>query len=156
MLRGLRALVFRRRFGTDAGQTGSLQIVGSETMRPVVTACAESFMAENPQADVIVRGGGSGDGMAALLHGMVDIGMISRDLSPKERDYAKSKGIDLSIAELARDGIAIIVHRSNNLAELDFDQLKSVYAGKRTKWRDIAERTAISPSLLAPPGRERR
>ena len=63
-----------------------MQIVGSETMRPVVTACAEEFMTRNPQADIIVKGGGSGDGIAALLHGIVDIGMTSRDLSqPRTR-----------------------------------------------------------------------
>src|SRR5262249_37825461 len=49
---------------------GSVQVVGSESMHPSVTACAEDFMTRNPQADVIVRGGGSGDGVAALLHGI--------------------------------------------------------------------------------------
>jgi PBP superfamily domain len=69
----------------------SLQVVGSETVRPLVTACAESFMASDPSADVIVRGGGSGDGIASLLHGIADIGMVSRPLTPKEREFASSK-----------------------------------------------------------------
>ena len=39
----------------SALQTGSVQVVGSETMRPVVTTCAADFMTRNPQADIIVR-----------------------------------------------------------------------------------------------------
>src|ERR1700741_2324222 len=65
----------------SAAHAGSVQVSRSETLRPVVTACAEDFMTRNPEADVIVRGGGTGDGIAALLHGLVDIGMISRELS---------------------------------------------------------------------------
>ena len=77
--------------------SGSVQIAGSETMRSVVTTCAEEFMTRNPQSDVIVKGGGSGDGIAALLHELVDIGMASRDLTARERDYAASQGIRLAV-----------------------------------------------------------
>jgi phosphate transport system substrate-binding protein len=97
-------------------QTGSVQVVGSETMRPVVTACAEEFMARNPQADIVVKGGGSGDGIAAVLHGVVDLGMTSRDLSSRERDYAASRGIEISAVGLALDGITVVVNRANAVA----------------------------------------
>jgi phosphate transport system substrate-binding protein len=116
---------------------GSLQIMGSETMRPVVTICAETFMANNPQADIIVRGGGSGDGMAALLHGMIDIGMASRPLSPKELGFAATKGIDLRQFELALDGVAIVVHRANPLRELDLDQLQAIWSGQLSQWHEL-------------------
>jgi ABC-type phosphate transport system substrate-binding protein len=72
---------------------GSVQVVGSESMHPSVTACAEDFMTRNPQADVIVKGGGSGDGVAALLHGITDIAMASRELTQREREYARSNSI---------------------------------------------------------------
>jgi phosphate transport system substrate-binding protein len=94
-------------------------------------------MIRNPRADIIVKGGGSGDGIAAMLHGMVDIGATSRELSRAERSYAESKKLDLSIVELARDGIAIIAHRNNAIFALDFGQLRSVYSGKVRNWRDL-------------------
>jgi ABC-type phosphate transport system substrate-binding protein len=71
-------LYFNAAVENSASPSGSVQVVGSESMRPAVTACAEDFMTRNPQADIIVKGGGSGDGVAALLHGIVDIGMTSR------------------------------------------------------------------------------
>jgi phosphate transport system substrate-binding protein len=112
--------------------------MGSETMRPAVTVCAEAFMADNPEADIIVRGGGSGDGMAALLHGMIDIGMISRPLSPKEIGFATAKGIDLTQFELALDGVAIVVHRTNPLREIDVDQLRAIWSGDLSQWRELS------------------
>ena len=78
-----------------------VQVVGSESMRPTIGAIAEDFMTRNPLADITVRGGGSGDGIAALLHGMVDIAMTSRDVTPGERAYVSDRGLELSIAPLA-------------------------------------------------------
>jgi phosphate transport system substrate-binding protein len=51
----------------ETAESGSLQIAGSESMRPAIAACAEDFMARSPQADVIVRGGGSGEGDRYVL-----------------------------------------------------------------------------------------
>jgi len=133
-------------FGDGAGngtpQSGSVQVVGSETMRPVVTACAEDFMTRNPRADIVVKGGGSGDGIAALLHGMVDIAMTSRDLSPRERDYAGAKGIELAVPGLALDGIAVIVNPASTVTTLDLGQLQGIFAGAIRNWRELDGGTA--------------
>ncbi len=117
--------------------SGSVQVVGSESMRPVVTACAEDFMNRNPQADIIVRGGGSGDGIATLLHGIADVGMTSRQLSQRELDYAASKGFELAVFDLALDGIAIIVNRANPVAALDIGQVRDIFTGKVRNWREL-------------------
>src|SRR5215472_7958254 len=77
-----------------------VQVVGSESMRPTIAAIAEDFMTRNPLADITVRGGGSGDGIAALLHGMVDIAMTSRDVMPRERAYVSDRGLELSVVPL--------------------------------------------------------
>jgi phosphate transport system substrate-binding protein len=123
--------------GTSELPSGSVQVVGSETMRPVVTACAEDFMTRNPRADVIVKGGGSGDGIAALLHGMVDIAMTSRELSLRERDYAVSRGIAISVVGLALDGIAVIVNPASRVTTLDLGQLQDIFAGKLRNWHAV-------------------
>lgn len=121
----------------DAAPYDSLQITGSESMRPVIAACAEDFMSTSPQSDVIVRGGGSGEGISALLHGLVEMGMSSRPLTEREQRFASINGIALSVSPFAIDGIAIIVHPSNPLSELDLLQLKAVYSGKIRSWRDL-------------------
>jgi phosphate transport system substrate-binding protein len=148
-LAGLTAIFFLLREGqTIVGATGSVQVVGSESMRPVVAACAEAFMAKNPKADIVVKGGGSGDGVAAILHGIADVGMTSRDLTQRERDYAASKGIELSEFQLARDGVTVIVNGASRIAALDLDQLQAIFTGRIRNWQELggdnAEITAFA------------
>jgi phosphate transport system substrate-binding protein len=118
-------------------QVGSVQVVGSESMHPSVTACAEDFMTKNPQADVIVKGGGSGDGVAALLHGIADIAMASRELTQREREYARSNSIELAVFAVAQDGISIIVNHANPVADLSLGQLREIFAGRLRNWGDL-------------------
>jgi phosphate transport system substrate-binding protein len=136
-LAGLAALFFLLRDGQTTAATGSVQVTGSESMRPVVAACAEEFMTKNPKADVIVKGGGSGDGVAAILHGIADIGMTSRDLSQRERDFAASKGIELAEHPLARDGVTVIVNRASKITALNLDQLQAIFTGRIRNWREL-------------------
>ena len=116
---------------------GSVQVVGSETMRPVITACAEDFMSQNPVADIVVNGGGSGDGVAALLHGVTDISMISRDLSDREREYATAQGIEISEFALALDGVAVIVNGANAIAALSLAEVRDIFDGRIRNWREL-------------------
>jgi phosphate transport system substrate-binding protein len=122
---------------TPAAEFGSVQVVGSQTMRPVITACAEDFMGQNPEADIIVNGGGSGDGVAALLHGVADIGIISRDLSDREREYARSQGIEISEFALALDGVAFIVNGTNAVSALGLSELRDIFSGGVRNWRQL-------------------
>jgi ABC-type phosphate transport system substrate-binding protein len=94
-------------------QTGSVQLKGVETLRPLLTMCAEDFMTRRPHVDVIVQVGGSGTGIAALLHGTTDIGMASRELSEKERRYAEGQGLKILPFDIALDGVAVVVHPHN-------------------------------------------
>jgi phosphate transport system substrate-binding protein len=118
-------------------ESGSVQVLGSESMRPAITACAEDFMTRNPDADVIVKGGGSGDGVAALLHGLVDVGMTSRELSQRELDYAVGRGFAVSVFPMALDGVTIVVNRANPVTTLGIDQLREIFTGKIRSWREL-------------------
>jgi phosphate transport system substrate-binding protein len=130
-------LYFGARAENLGASVGSVQVVGSESMHPSVTACAEDFMTRNPQADVIVKGGGSGDGVAALLHGITDIAMASRELTHREREYARSNSIELAVFSVAQDGISIIVNRANPVADLSLSQLRDIFAGRLRNWGDL-------------------
>jgi phosphate transport system substrate-binding protein len=120
-----------------AMQSGSVQVAGSETMHPVLTTCATDFMTRNPDADIVVKGGGSGDGIAALLQGLIDIGMVSRELSRRERDYTTPQGSELTLTSLALDGVTVIVNPANPATALDIVQLREIFSGKTRKWSEL-------------------
>jgi hypothetical protein len=89
--------------------------------------------------------------MAAVLHGIADVGMVSRELSQRERDHAASKNIELGTFPLARDGVTVIVNRANPVASLNLDQV--VFAGRIRNWRDLGGGMNRLPCLSAPPVR---
>jgi phosphate transport system substrate-binding protein len=127
-----------------------VQVVGSESMRPTIAAIAEDFMTRNPLADITVRGGGSGDGIAALLHGMVDIAMTSRDVTPRERAYVGDKGLELSVVPLALDAVVIVINQANPITVLDVEQIRDIFAGKIRNWRELqGAETEIVPLARA-------
>ena len=115
----------------------TLTLTGSTTVLPIAQLCAEKFMEQHPDVDISVRGGGSGVGIAALIDGTCDIAMASRPMKTKELKSARSKGINPVATVIARDGIAIIVHPSNPLSEITMAQLRDIYTGKISNWKDV-------------------
>ena len=73
---------------------------------------------------------GSGSGIQAVSEGRCDIGLSSRDLKDEE---AKT----LNQTVVAIDGIAIIVNPQNTVTDLTVAQIKSIYTGEVTNWKEI-------------------
>jgi phosphate transport system substrate-binding protein len=116
-----------------AGHATTLKITGSTTVLPVAQAAADAFMKDHLNANIQVTGGGSSVGVQAVGEGIAEMGMSSRDLKPEER----AKYRDLIDVPIANDGIAIIVHPTNMVPALTMAQLKEIYAGNTTNWKDV-------------------
>jgi phosphate transport system substrate-binding protein len=119
--------------------TGHLLITGSSTTAPLVSAIARRFQAQHPGVSIEVQAGGSGRGLADARQGKADIGMVSRALGEAEKDL-----VGLPIA---RDGVAVVVHRDNPVRSLSDAQVVGIYTGKLTNWKQVGGRAA--PILTA-------
>lgn len=120
--------------------SGTVATNGSTSMKDVIGALSEQFMADNPNVQVTYDGTGSGSGIEAVSNGTADIGLASRDL----KDEESSKG--LKQTTIALDGIAIIVNADNKVKDLSLDQIKKIYTGEITNWKDVGgDDAAISP-----------
>ena len=115
----------------DAAITGTVSTDGSTSMEKVIGALSESFMGANGGVTVNYNPTGSGSGITAVQEGTCDIGLSSRAL----KDEEKSAGLKETI--LAYDGIAIIVHPDNPVADLALDQIAKLYTGEITNWKDV-------------------
>ncbi|UCD04811.1 MAG: phosphate ABC transporter substrate-binding protein [candidate division WOR-3 bacterium] len=104
-------------------------IAGSTSVQPFIEKVAEHFMEENPGIVVNVQGGGSTAGVQATINGTCEIGASSRNLKPSERD--------LEIVLIALDGIAVIVHKDNPVEDLSVEQIRNIFSGKTTNWREL-------------------
>ncbi|RPI14559.1 MAG: phosphate ABC transporter substrate-binding protein [Ignavibacteriae bacterium] len=115
----------------------SITIKGSDTMVHLMSTLAEEFMKKTPGAQVSITGGGSGTGIAALLNGTTDICASSRDMQEKEKKQAQEKNINPVEKTIAYDGIAIVVHPENPVKEFTLEQIKKIYTGAYTNWKEV-------------------
>jgi phosphate transport system substrate-binding protein len=121
-----------------AQQGKKITIKGSDTMVILGQRWAEDYMKKHPETVIQVTGGGSGTGISALINGTTDICQASRSMKPTEkeklRDRFNNPGVEIATA---RDGLAVYVNAQSPLTELTMDQLKGVFTGKITNWKDI-------------------
>jgi phosphate transport system substrate-binding protein len=119
----------------------SITIKGSDTMVILGQRWAETYMKEYPDKRIQVTGGGSGTGIAALINGGTDICEASRPMKDKEKEMIRTRhGKDVSEIPVALDGIAIYVPESSPVQTITMPQLKSIYTGTITNWRDVGGR----------------
>ena len=110
---------------------------GSTTVLPIAQKAAEVFMKNNPDADLSVRGGGSGVGIASIIDGTCAIADASRAVKPSELEKASKKGRDLKAHVIAMDGISHILHPSNPMKGLTREQIKKLYTTRVKNWKEI-------------------
>jgi phosphate transport system substrate-binding protein len=119
-------------------QAAPVTVKGSDTMVILGQRWAEDFMHKAPDAQIQVTGGGSGTGISALINGTTDICMSSRAMKAPEkaklRDRYNTSGVEIPVA---RDGLSVYVHSSNPLTEITMEQLRDVFLGKITNWKDL-------------------
>lgn len=116
-----------------------ITVKGSDTMVILAQRWAEIFMTKNKGITVQVTGGGSGVGIAALLNGATDICNASRPMKQSEMDKLKEKynsaGVEIKVAI---DGLSVYVNKNNKkVNELTLEQLKDIYTGKITNWKEV-------------------
>lgn len=123
-------------------QAQTITIKGSDTMVILGQAWAENYMKTQKAVKVSIQGGGSGTGIAALINGTTDICQSSRDMKPQELSKAKARNVTPVATTVALDGVSIAVHASNPVKHLTIPQLRGIYTGKITNWRQVGGRNA--------------
>lgn len=104
-------------------------ITGSSTVAPLLTELAKAFEQKEKSARFEVQMGGSSKGISDCRDQLNDIGMVSRALTVEERD--------LQPTTIATDGLAFIVHSSNNVTNLTSEQIREIYTGQITNWKQV-------------------
>lgn len=114
-----------------------LVLDGSTTVGPIGKAFAEFFMKNNPDVNVTVSESGSGNGAKGILNSTCDIGMMSRFMKDGEFTACAEKGVMPVAHVVALDGLPILVHPSNPVDGLTVKQVREIYMGKITNWKQV-------------------
>ena len=114
----------------NGASASKIDIVGSTSVQPVAEKLVETYKTSHPDAQINVQGGGSSVGIKSAQQGTADIGTSSKELKDDEKQ-------GLSETNLGQDGIVIAVNTQNQVKDLTKDQLKDIYSGKVTNWKDV-------------------
>lgn len=111
--------------------SGSIVVGGSSSVSPLMEKLIEGYAEANPNATVDLQTSDSTTGMTSTVEGSYDIGMASREL----KDEELAEGLVNTV--IAKDGIAVIVNKSNTVDDLTTDQIKSIYTGEVLTWDEV-------------------
>lgn len=120
-----------------AKDANKIVVDGSTTVGPIAKAFAEYYMGKHPAVNITVSESGSGNGAKSLINAACDVATMSRPMKNAEKKAAQDAGI-LPIEHIvAMDGIAIIVHPGNSMADLSIEQIRAIYTGAIRNWKDL-------------------
>ncbi|MBW1787191.1 MAG: PstS family phosphate ABC transporter substrate-binding protein [Deltaproteobacteria bacterium] len=124
-------------FSVSPALAGKIVIKGSTTVLPIALKVSEAYMKQNPDVKISISGGGSGNGIKALIDGSTDIADSSRFIKGKEVKLALDKGAYPVPFAVAYDCIVPVVHAGNTMVNITMAQLKDIYMGKVKNWKEI-------------------
>lgn len=132
----LTAVVAAFGFSFYGGET--ITVKGSDTLVILAQRWAEQYMAAHPDVTIQVTGGGSGTGISALINGTTDIASASRPMKRSEMEKLKQRYNSLGVeVRVAKDGLSVYLHESNPVNELTLAQLKAIYTGTVSNWKEV-------------------
>jgi len=121
-----------------AASNKPITVKGSDTMVIMAQRWAEAYMSKHPGTVIQVTGGGSGTGISALINGTTDICDASRPMTAGERANLKARYATLGVEiKSAKDGLSVYVNDASPVTELSLAQLKDIYTGKTTNWKQV-------------------
>jgi len=106
-------------------------------MATLVDEWAKAFAEANRGARIMVSGGGTTAGFEALFDKATPLIMATRKINEKEIQAATLAGVKYSETQICRDGVAVIANPGNPVRELTIEQLKKIWTGDYTRWKDV-------------------
>lgn len=119
------------------GEAGRIEIIGSTTVLPISDAWAQAYHEANPHIEINVSGGGSGNGIKALIDGTTDIGQSSRPIRESEIELARANNVEPVEYIIAFDAMVPIVHPQNPVGSISVEHLSDIYSGAITRWSQV-------------------
>ncbi|MCR5485701.1 MAG: substrate-binding domain-containing protein [Clostridiales bacterium] len=87
-------------------------------------------------SSMITFEGSTTDNYVALADGKFDI-LLAYEPSEEAKEYAKNKNFEYEMTPIGVDALVFICSIKNKISSLTVDQIKDIYTGKTTNWKDV-------------------
>lgn len=139
----LHALALTAAFATLAGPAlaDTIKMTGASTVLNVVINPTKAAVEKNTGHTLAIIGSGTGKGLVDLVDGASDIAMVSEPMDiAVDAAAVAGKKVDpktIQFFELRKDEIVFVVHPSNPVSKLSWEQIRDIHTGKITNWKDV-------------------
>lgn len=136
--------------------SGSFDYGGSAAWAPIRQLVDSQLQSDRPEVRLNYlnptdSSPGSNTGLRMLLNGQLNFAQTTRPLEPEDLAAAKKQGFTLGQRPVAIDGVAVVVNPSLQVPGLTVDQLRQIYRGQITNWRQVGgPDLAITPFSQRP------
>ena len=110
--------------------SGKIVVAGSSSVTPIMEKLKEAYLAINPNATIEIQMSDSSAGITGAIDGTCNIGMASRELKDSELEQ-------LTVAQIALDGITVIANYENPTTTITKEQVKAIFTGETLTWSGI-------------------
>ncbi|MGB9672938.1 MAG: PstS family phosphate ABC transporter substrate-binding protein [Anaerolineales bacterium] len=129
-------------------QSKNITISGAFALYPMMTRWGEEYQKIHPEIRFDISAGGAGKGMADALSGAVDIGMVSRDITPEE----EAKGAFW--VAVTKDAVFVTINANNPVKDALFqkgitrDTLTKIFiTGEIKTWGEVVDNPEITDEI---------
>ena len=121
--------------GSEGDAGGKVKLLGSSTVTPLAGPLADAYGKAHVSTQFEIEESNSNWGLGALRSGMTDIAL---SIKPPAGEEDKN----LVAHAVARDGLCMIVHKDNPVEALSDDQIRNIFEGKVSNWKDVGGQDA--------------
>ncbi len=121
----------------EAQEKPVYKVSGANLFTDVFEKFSDGFQSSNQGCKPIMLGSSTGKGISDFLNGETVLVMASRTVNAKEKELASSKGLQLSERRVGKTSLAVVTNAKNPVDELSMEQLRKIFAGEITNWKDV-------------------
>ncbi len=129
--------------------SGSLTMITSEDVFPVIDIQVKDFQRIYIQSKIINRSSSSRDAIVQMLNDSIKLIVCARALNDEERRVIAQNKLEVDSIKIAFDGVAVIVNKKNSLAKLNIDDLRKLLSGKIQRWSELKGSSLSSAVIVA-------
>ncbi|MCA8832187.1 PstS family phosphate ABC transporter substrate-binding protein [Hymenobacter pini] len=122
----------------DTPTSGTIRIGIDETFAPILKSQVDTFQKLYPDAHVNASYRPELDVMQAFMADSIRLAVVARRLSADEESRFQQLKIVPRAIRIGVDGVAIIVHPSNPDSLMTMAQLKGIFTGQFTQWKQLS------------------
>jgi phosphate transport system substrate-binding protein len=121
----------------EAQEKKTHKVGGANLFADVFERFSETYQKTNNNCRPLLLGSTTGRGISEFINGDVPVVWASRAMNAKEKEQASANGIQVAEKQTGKTALAVVTNVKNPVSELSMEQLRKIFAGEITNWKDV-------------------